>query len=89
MNDEFNWKYDHPTTKDGHKPDIVVRVSKGFGWGKAQGYTLKEFLKLLKVDCGGDPKFVKKLAEGNVLLNTYDDYYDEQEEDRYNQMMGY
>ena len=28
MTEEFNWKYDHPTTKDGRTPDIVVRVSK-------------------------------------------------------------
>ena len=46
-------------------------------------------MELLKVEINGDPKFIKKLAEGDVLLNTYNDYYDEQEEDRNNQMMGY
>lgn len=89
MDYEFNYKYDNPSTKDGERPDIVVKVSKGFGWGKAQGYTLKEFLKLLKVDCGGDPEFIKKLSEADVLLYTYEDYQKEQEEDRNNQMMGY
>ncbi len=89
MDYESNYKYDNPMTKDGGRPDIVVRVSKGFGWGKAQGYTLKEFLELLKVEINGDPEFIKKLAEGDVLLNTYDDYYKEQEEDRNNQIMGY
>ena len=30
-----------------------------------------------------------KVDEGDVLLDTYNDYYNEQEEDRNNQMMGY
>jgi hypothetical protein len=90
MDYEFNYKYDNPSTKDNKKPDVIVRTSKGFsGWSKAKGYTIKEFLELLKVEINGDPEFVKKLLEGDVLLDTYNDYYKEQEEDRNNQMMGY
>ena len=86
---QFDYKYDNPRTKDGDRPDIVVREGTLFGWGKAQGYTLKEFLEKLKVEINGDPEFIKKLSEGDVLLDTYDDYYKEQEEDRNNQIMGY
>lgn len=90
MQSNLNYKYDHPRTEDGSKPDVIVRISKEFGgWGKAKGYTIKEFLELLKVEINGDPEFIKKLSEGDVLLDTYNDYYNEQEEDRNNQIMGY
>ena len=32
MQSNLNYKYDHPRTKDGSKPDIIVRISKEFGW---------------------------------------------------------
>ena len=57
------------------KTDIVVQIINDFGMTtETKGYTIKEFVELLQVENYGDPNFVKKLSEGSVILETYNDY---------------
>tara|TARA_A100001035_G_scaffold80014_1_gene62083 strand:- start:4184 stop:4426 length:243 start_codon:yes stop_codon:yes gene_type:complete len=59
------------------KIDIVVQVRLGFGMKtEPKGYTIKEFVELLQPETShnGDREFCKKLSEGSVILETYNDY---------------
>mgnify|MGYP001228752026 FL=1 len=65
------------------KIDIVVQERLGFGMRtEPKGYTIKEFVELLQIEHYGDPDFVKKLSEGDVILETYNDYCKRVEETR-------
>jgi len=57
------------------KIDIVAQIRNDFGMTtETKGYTIKEFVELLQIETYGDPEFVKKLSEGSVILETYNDY---------------
>ena len=63
------------------KIDIVVQVRLGFGMKtEPKGYTIKEFVELLQPETSHNgavdmmTSAGEKLSEGDVILETYNDY---------------